>query len=93
MICPDQLGSKISCVEAANAVLRELVDSGPVACVKERRLGHGFFLGHCRTADGTDPAETLLARGLLLPQPENLPERYARAAATAKAADAGLWGG
>ena len=81
------------CSELAATALGELMGGGPVACVKERRLGHGYFLGHCKTADGTDPAVRLLERGLLRPAPAGAPESYQRAADAAKAAGAGLWGG
>lgn len=81
------------CGELAARALGELTGGGPVACVKERRLGHGYFLGHCKTADGSDPALQLLDRGLLRPDPAGAPESYRRAADAAKAAGAGLWGG
>jgi endonuclease YncB( thermonuclease family) len=84
----------VACAEAAVAALAEVVGEGPVSCAKERRLGHGYFLGHCRTTAGADPAEALLARGLLQPGPgDGASERYATAAAAAKEARLGLWGG
>ncbi|MFO1047619.1 MAG: hypothetical protein U1E52_06940 [Geminicoccaceae bacterium] len=81
------------CAELAAAALGELTGGGPVACVKERRLGHGYFLGHCKTADGADPALKLLERGLLQPDPAGAPESYQHAADVAKSVGAGLWGG
>jgi endonuclease YncB( thermonuclease family) len=81
------------CTEAATAALEAFAAPGPVTCVKERRLGHGYFLGHCRTSDGTDPAEALLQQGLLAPAAGDLPERYRNAVAQAQAAKRGVWGG
>ena len=80
------------CVELATTALSELTGRGPVTCIKERRLGHGYFLGHCTTSDGSDPALALLELGLLLVDPANAPESYARAADAARAAGAGIWG-
>ncbi len=90
--CKDGAGNTVRCTDAADAALGEIAGDGAVTCVKERRLGHGYFLGHCRTADGVDPAEVLLSRGLLQLAPDTPPERYAKAAEEAKAAGAGLWG-
>ena len=81
----------VACVDAASTALAELLSSGPVTCAKEHRLGHGYFLGRCRNAEGTDPAAALLARGLLQPDAA-APRGYAEAAAAAKAAGAGIWG-
>ena len=81
-----------SCVDAAAAGLTALVGVGTVTCTKEHRLGHGYFFGRCRTADGTDPALALLELGLLQPDPAAAPAAYTKAADAAKAARAGLWG-
>ncbi len=82
----------LSCGDAATAALGEVVAGGDVTCIKEHRLGHGFFLGHCRASDGSDPAEALLMRGLLLPDPGGSTVAYQKAAASAQAERAGLWG-
>ena len=83
---------EIACADAAAAALGTLVAQGEVSCVKERRLGHGYFQGRCRTGDGTDPALALLELGLLRPDPGAAPASYLQAAEAAKAARAGLWG-
>lgn len=90
--CKDGSGSTVRCTDAASAALDEIAGTLTVTCIKERRLGHGYFLGHCRTAAGVDPAEVLLSRGLLQLAPDTPLERYAKAAEAAKAAGAGLWG-
>ena len=82
-----------SCEEAATAALEALAAAGPVTCVKERRLGHGYFLGRCRAADGTDPAERLLRQGLLRPEAGELPASYRAAVEAARASKSGIWGG
>lgn len=82
-----------ACTDLAAAALGELTAGGPVTCVKERRLGHGYFLGHCRTAADADPALALLERGLLRVDPATAPEDYVRAADAARSARIGLWGG
>jgi endonuclease YncB( thermonuclease family) len=84
---------EISCAEAATAVLEALVAGGAVTCATERRLGHGYFLGRCRTADGTDPAERLLRQGLLRPEAGDLPPGYRAAVEAARASGSGVWGG
>ena len=90
--CKDGAGNTVQCTDAAAAALAEIAGDAAVTCIKERRLGHGYFLGHCRTADGVDPAEVLLSRGLLQLASDTPLERYAKAAEAAKAAGAGLWG-
>ena len=82
----------VACADAAAQALATLVAQGEVSCTKERRLGHGYFLGRCRTGDGTDPALALLELGLLRPEPGAAPASYVAAAEAAKAARAGLWG-
>ena len=78
----------------AGARVEALAAAGPVTCAKERRLGHGYFLGRCRAADGTDPAERLLRQGLLRPEAgEELPASYRAAVEAARASKAGVWGG
>lgn len=90
--CNDGSGNTVRCTDAADAALGEIVGDAAVTCFKERRLGHGYFLGHCRTAGGVDPAEVLLSRGLLQLAPDTPLERYAKATEAAKAAGVGLWG-
>ena len=90
--CRDAVSATATCIEAAAAVLARLIGDGTVTCVKERRLGHGYYLGHCRTADGTDPALALLELGLLQPDPAAAPDAYRQAATAARAARIGLWG-
>lgn len=90
--CKDVSGQAVRCTDAADAALGEIAGNGTVACIKERRLGHGFFLGHCRTSAGADPAEVLLSLGLLQLAPGTATEAYAKAAEAAKAAGAGFWG-
>jgi endonuclease YncB( thermonuclease family) len=80
-----------SCEEAATAALETLAATGPVTCTKERRLGHGYFLGLCRTADSTDPAERLLRQGLLQPEAGDLPPSYRAAVEAARASKSGVW--
>jgi succinoglycan biosynthesis protein ExoI len=80
-----------SCEVAATAALEALAASGPVTCAKERRLGHGYFLGRCRAADGTDPAERLLRQGLLEPEAGDLPPSYRAAVEAARASKSGVW--
>jgi succinoglycan biosynthesis protein ExoI len=82
-----------SCEEAATAALEALAAVGPVTCTKERRLGHGYFLGHCRGADGTDPAEQMLREGLLRPEAGDLLPNYRAAVEAARASKSGGWGG
>lgn len=57
----------VSCAEAAQARLAELVTSGPVTCTRATRLGHGVHEGTCRLTDGRDPARVLADEGLLRP--------------------------
>lgn len=90
--CSSQDGV-VPCADLGTATLSRLAGDGPVSCVKERRLGHGYFLGHCRVADGSDPAVALLELGLLQPEPTTAPDAYVKAASVARAAHAGLWGG
>lgn len=82
-----------ACADVAATALGELTAGGPVTCVKERRLGHGYFLGHCQTAADADPALTMLQRGLLQLDPATAPDNYVRAAEAARSARVGLWGG
>jgi endonuclease YncB( thermonuclease family) len=80
-----------SCAESATAALDALLTRGEVACSKERRLGHGYFLGRCMLADGTDLALGLLRDGLARPSGGDAPEAYRAAAAAAREARRGLW--
>jgi endonuclease YncB( thermonuclease family) len=80
-----------SCADLAAKALAEVTAGGPVTCVKERRLGHGYFLGHCRTAADADPALALIERGLLQVEPATASPDYREAAEAAKAARLGLW--
>ncbi|MGD9509469.1 MAG: hypothetical protein AB7I59_14150 [Geminicoccaceae bacterium] len=80
------------CTDLAAKALAEVTAGGPVTCVKERRLGHGYFLGHCRTAADADPALALVERGLLQVEPTTASPDYRDAAEAAKAARLGLWG-
>ena len=82
----------VACADAAADALGALVAQAEVSCVKERRLGHGYFQGRCRTGDGSDLALVLIERGLLRPDPATAPANYVQAAEAAKAAQAGLWG-
>ena len=59
----------VACAEAARARLAALAGTGPVTCSRDARLGHGVYQGTCRLADGRDPAQILLAEGLLVPAP------------------------
>jgi endonuclease YncB( thermonuclease family) len=90
--CQHPDGAPTTCTEAGAAALVRLIGDSPVTCVKERRLGHGYYLGHCHTADGTDPAKALLELGLLQADPAAASDAYRQAATAAQAARIGLWG-
>jgi endonuclease YncB( thermonuclease family) len=90
--CLDADGATATCTEAGAAALARLIGDAPVTCVKERRLGHGYYLGHCHTADGTDPAKALLELGLLQADPAAASDAYRQASTAAQAARIGLWG-
>ena len=79
-----------SCAEAAETLLAGELEGHTVRCTRERRLGHGYYLGRCALEDGTDPALRLLEAGLA--EPEAPPTAaYEQAAAAARAAGRGLY--
>lgn len=80
-----------TCAEAAAARLGEAVDGRSITCSRERRLGHGFYLGRCTLADGADPALLLIEQGLAKAEPD-APEAYRAAAEEAKQAGLGMFG-
>lgn len=90
MVCAGS-GGAVSCAEAAAAALDALLTRGEVACSKERRLGHGYFLGRCTLGDGTDMALALLEQGLAQPAGTEAPDAYRAAGAEARNARRGLW--
>lgn len=79
------------CAAAAEAALSRLIEGGPVTCLKLHKVGHGFFLARCRTAQGLDLAERLLDEGLA-DLGEGTDEAYRSARDRAKAAGKGRWG-
>ena len=79
------------CADAAVEVIGPKLAGRPVTCVKERRLGHGYFLARCKLDDGSDLATLVLEEGLALAEP-NAPGSYREAAERAKSQGKGLWG-
>ncbi|MEK0085379.1 thermonuclease family protein [Benzoatithermus flavus] len=90
MVCVGS-GGAVPCTEAAAAALDALLARGEVACSKEHRLGHGYFLGRCTLGDGTDLALALLGQGLAQPAGTEAPDAYRTAGAEARDARRGLW--
>ena len=80
----------LSCVAAAQAALADAVSSAPPACTRDRRGGHGIWVGRCTLPDGRDLGELLLRAGLATAGPE-APASYAAAEAEARGAGRGLW--
>jgi endonuclease YncB( thermonuclease family) len=92
LTAPDEArcGAK-SCADAARVRLAALVDGHPIACTKERRLGHGIWQGRCTLADGTDPALVLLAEGLAKAGAD-APDSYRAASDAARQRAFGMFG-
>ncbi len=78
------------CAEAAADVIGARITGHDVACTKQQRLGHGYFLARCKLDDGTDIAKISLEEGLSVPQPNAVPG-YAEASELAKSQGRGHW--
>ena len=78
------------CADIARDALQELVSKGDIACEKLRKLGHGFFLAHCKDGAGADIAIALIAAGWTAAESGATPA-YVEAEAKAKAAGLGMW--
>jgi len=78
------------CGKAAIELIGPRLAGRQTTCLKERRLGHGRYLAHCKLEDGTDLATVILEEGLALPETNAAPG-YIAAAQKAKTEGRGVW--
>jgi endonuclease YncB( thermonuclease family) len=85
-----QLCGGKDCAERAAEIIGPEISGHQVTCVKEHRLGHGYFLARCKRDDGVDVATLILEKGYAVPEANAQPS-YREVAEKAKAEARGLW--